>query len=83
MNIMCDYDPAKIPSSVTIRAGEFTACFNSSSILDDIMAEGTECFQLRIVSTTPSSPNIIVDSPSTEIIILDNDGKLPLHYSSQ
>ena len=83
MNIMYDYDPARIPSSVTIRAGEVTACFNSSSILDDTTAETTERFQLRIVSTTPSSPNIIVDSPSTEIIVLDNDGKLPLHYTSQ
>ncbi len=42
-------------------------------IVDDTFAEVNETFQLEISSTSPS--NVILQNTTTEITILDDDGK--------
>ena len=73
-SLLIDYNAAEIPNSVTIKMGETQACFNSSSIIDDMIREPTESFQLQIAA--PSNPAITIDQDVTEIFILDDDSKI-------
>lgn len=70
-----DYDPSQIVSMVTIPANESQVCFTSTSIEDDSEPqEPDEIFKLRITSTVPTNPEIVISPDTTDIIIVDDDG---------
>ena len=71
-----DYDPANVPSSVTIPADENMTCFTTDTVLDDILAlEEDEVFLLDIENVLPDDPRINVEADNVTVTILDDDGK--------
>ena len=75
-----DYDPAQVPSTVTIPAGDLRMCFTSTSVLeDDDAMEPDETFILEITDNDPDDPRIVVREPTTTVIIVDDDGEFSGH----
>ena len=62
------------PYTVTFRPGQRTAVLMVATVNDSI-AELTESFKVRIIST--STPNVIVvgDPDTSYVTIVDNDGE--------
>lgn len=70
-----DYDPANVPSSVTIAGDSDRMCFTSTSVIDDEEAlEDDETFILEIDEVDPDDPRISITDGNTTVIILDDDG---------
>ncbi|ORU95023.1 MAG: hypothetical protein A6F71_10275 [Cycloclasticus sp. symbiont of Poecilosclerida sp. M] len=75
--IPLDYDPAGVPTSLEIPAGNLSACFTSDSVIDDdIPLELEESFYLILdEEVIPDDPRVNVTGPMTRVIILDEDGE--------
>ena len=77
IHVHVDYDPANVPSSVTIPADEDMACFTTDTVLDDQIAlEEDETLLLSIENVLPDDPNINITDGSTIVTLLDDDSKL-------
>ena len=67
-----DYRPPRI-RFITLKSDARRSCFNGDIINDDIALEGVETFSLNIEK--PVLGRVVVDQNTTNINIIDDDGK--------
>ena len=69
-----DYDPANVPSTVTIAPNSSMECFTSNLVLDDGESlEEDEIVVLSIAAVDPDDSRIIVSNVNVTVVIIDDD----------